>query len=84
LFEKIEDFDLNERQKKALEFLVDHQRIDNSIYQEFCNAMKRTATRDLTDLVNVGVLEKHGKKRNLLYVKTIQGTKIRDINKGHQ
>ena len=67
LFEKIEDFDLNERQEKALEFVVDHQRIDNSIYREICDAMKRTATRDLTDLVNVGLLEKHGEKKGTYY-----------------
>ena len=76
LFEKIEDFDLNERQKKALEFLVDHQRIDNSIYQEICNAIKRTATRDLTDLVNAGLLEKHGEKKGTYYtLKLFEGQK---------
>jgi len=30
-------------------------------------AIKRTATRDLTDLVNVALLEKHGQKKGTYY-----------------
>ena len=67
LSEKIKDFSLNPRQKKALAFLIEHDRIDNSTYQKICNTIKRTATRDLTDLVNLGLLERHGEKKGIFY-----------------
>ncbi len=63
LEEKIKDFKLNLRQKRALEYLLEHQRIDNSIYQKICNTIKRTASRDLSDLVKFGFLERHGEKK---------------------
>lgn len=65
--ERIKDFNLNPRQKKALEFLIEQKHIDNSMYQEICNTIKRTATRDLTDLVNLGLLERHGEKKGTYY-----------------
>jgi len=67
LHENIKDFNLNPRQRKALEFLIVHKQIDNSIYQKICNTTKRTATRDLTDLVNLGLLERHGEKKGTYY-----------------
>jgi Fic family protein len=67
LFEKTKKYDINSRQKKALEFLIENQRIDNSKYQEVCKTIKRTATRDLTELVNLGLLEKHGEKKGVYY-----------------
>jgi len=67
LFDRIRSYDLNERQKKALEFLIDHQRIDNSTYQELCDAIRKTATRDLTDLVEKGFLERHGERKGTYY-----------------
>jgi Fic family protein len=36
-------------------------------YQKICNTIKRTATRDLTDLVNFGLLERHGEKKGTYY-----------------
>ena len=67
LHENIKDFNLNPRQRKALEFLIEHKQIDNSTYQKICNTIKRTATRDLTDLVNLGLLERHGEKKGTYY-----------------
>jgi len=67
LFEKIKGYNLNSRQRRALEFLVEHQRIDNSIYQKICNTIKRTATRDLSNLVNLGLIERHGEKKGTYY-----------------
>jgi hypothetical protein len=46
LHEKIRDSNLNPRQKKALDFLIEHKQMDNSTYQEICDTTKRTATRD--------------------------------------
>ncbi len=68
VFEKAKKFKLNLRQKKVIEFLIEHKRIDNSIYQKICNIIKRTATRDLAQLVNLGLLEKHGEKKGTYYI----------------
>lgn len=67
LHEKIRIFNLNPRQKKALDFLIEHKLIDNSTYQKICDTTKRTATRDFTDLVNLGLLERHGEKKGTYY-----------------
>jgi Fic family protein len=67
LHEKLQDFRFNPRQQKALEFLIDHKHMDNSLYQKICTTTKRTATRDLTDLVNLGLLERHGEKKGTYY-----------------
>jgi ATP-dependent DNA helicase RecG len=67
LHEKIKDCNLNPRQKKALDFLIEHKQMDNSTYREICDTTKRTATRDLTDLTNLGLLERHGEKKGTYY-----------------
>jgi len=67
LSKKLIDFSLNPRQKKALEFLIEHEHIDNSEYQRVCKTLKRTATRDLTELVKLGFLERHGEKKGVYY-----------------
>jgi len=67
LSERIKDLSLNQRQKKALAFLIEHDRIDNSEYQQICHTIKRTATRDLTELVHLGLLERHGEKKGVYY-----------------
>ncbi len=64
---KIKDFNLNPRQQKALDYLLENQSINNSLYQNICKTIKRTATRDLTDLVELGLLEKHGEKKGTYY-----------------
>lgn len=80
LLEKVGDYKYNIRQKRALEYLIDEHRIDNSIYQDICNTTKRTATRDLTDLVNLGLLERCGEKKGTYYVLKL----FKEVeNKGH-
>ena len=73
LHEKIRDSNLNLRQKKALDFLIEHKQMDNTTYQEICNTIKRTAKRDLTDLVNRGLLERHGEKKGTYYTLKLFG-----------
>jgi Fic family protein len=58
---------LNQRQQTALDYLIEHNRIDNATYRELCSAIKRTATRDLTELVNLGLIERHGEKKGTYY-----------------
>lgn len=80
----LKDLRLNVRQGKIIHYLVlNNDQIDNERCQEICKSIKRTATRDLTGLVEKGVLEKRGEKKGTSYIlssKVLE--KIRDI-KGH-
>ena len=49
--------ELNERQIEAVLFVKRKGRITNSEYQELYGVARNTASRDLTDLVNKGVLK---------------------------
>ena len=51
---------LNERQKKGVQEIKAAEAIGNTEYQELLNVSKRTAHRDLLDLVSKGVCEKIG------------------------
>ena len=60
---------LNERQIKAVSYVVNKQAITNKEYMELFNISKRTATSDLSDLVEQEIFRKIGKgKRDLRYV----------------
>lgn len=60
---------LNERQIKAVFYVVDKQAITNKEYQELFTISKRTATSDLADLVDHEIFRKMGRgKRDLKYV----------------
>jgi len=52
--------DLNERQKQAIKYIKEHGQINNAIYQKISGAIRRTVTRDLTQLVSSGILQKRG------------------------
>ena len=54
--------DLNERQVKAVEFVKENGRITNGIYQKLTDVSKKTATRDLKQLVDLGILKVKGTK----------------------
>ena len=61
--------DLNERQEKALAYLLEKERITNREYQELCpDVSSETIRRDLADLVNKNVLLKIGRKRATYYI----------------
>ena len=51
---------LSERQKKAVAFVKTNERITNTDFQEAFHVAKRTAYRDLNEMVRKGVLEKIG------------------------
>ncbi len=51
---------LNERQSKAIKYIKEKGRISNQIYQEINKVIKRTASRDLSGLVSLGVFKKTG------------------------
>lgn len=48
---------LNERQINAILFVKDRGRITNKEYQILCNVSRMTGTRDLSDLVEKGILK---------------------------
>lgn len=71
-------------QEKIIRYLVVNEQIDNEQCQRVCKSIKRTATRDLTNLVGKNILKKHGEKKGTYYVlspKMIE--KIRDIEGHH-
>tara|TARA_B100000809_G_scaffold159282_1_gene156655 strand:- start:214 stop:1542 length:1329 start_codon:yes stop_codon:yes gene_type:complete len=47
----LQQYDLNERQLKAVMYVKENGEITNKIYQELCDTSKATATRDLTELI---------------------------------
>lgn len=56
----IKNQDLEVRQINALLYIKDHGSISNTEYQEIAQLSKRTATRDLQELVEKGYLQKSG------------------------
>lgn len=55
--EKLTKFGLNDRQIKAVLFVKENGRITNKEYQEIFEVARMTATRDLTELVDKGILK---------------------------
>ena len=61
--------ELNERQKRAIGYLRHNERITNKEYQEINKTSKKTATRDLQELVRSRILIKIGRTgRGVHYV----------------
>ena len=54
------ELDLNDRQRQAVALLKVRRQIANRDYQELTGATARTATRDLGDLADKGLLRKVG------------------------
>lgn len=60
--EKLSKLGLNNRQIKAVLVLKERERISNKEYQEICGTTERTASRDLSDLVEKGLIKSSGLK----------------------
>jgi ATP-dependent DNA helicase RecG len=58
---------LNERQKKAWEYLREKETIATEIYMHLCECSEATALRDLRDMVRKGLLKREGKGRGTYY-----------------
>ena len=54
------DMGLNERQIRAVTYVKDKRKISNKEYQELVNTTKKTASRDMMDLVEKEILEQIG------------------------
>jgi len=62
-----EDIDLNERQRKAIEYLKENNKIKSDIYSKLCSVSIPTAVSDLNDLVEKRYLRKIGEYRGAYY-----------------
>ena len=58
---------LNDRQKKAVEYVIEKGEISNKVYQELNSVSKTTAIRDLNELVSSGVLKRTGVGKSIIY-----------------
>lgn len=58
--EQLKKLGLTERQIKAVLYVKENGKITNKIFQELTNSSERTATRDLKQLVNIGLFEQIG------------------------
>ena len=59
---------LNQRQQKAVAFLKTNRRISNADYQRVTGVIRKTASRDLDDMAEKGLVERRGQKRGIHYV----------------
>jgi len=66
--EVLVQFNLNERQTTALRHVRLTGRIANMEYQEITGATRKTAARDLDELVAKGLFERVGEKRGTYYI----------------
>ncbi|HBT82623.1 MAG: hypothetical protein A2X79_06860 [Desulfuromonadaceae bacterium GWB2_53_15] len=66
--EVLAEYNLNERQMKAVAHIKGTGRITNSEYQKLAGVIRKTAARDLDDLVEKGVFERLGEKRGSYYI----------------
>lgn len=53
--------EMNERQIKAIRYLQEKEKITNREYRDLCEVGSDTAHRDLSDLVQRGILKREGK-----------------------
>jgi len=74
----LRELGLNERQIKAVGYFKEKGRITNKEYQQIANTIKRTASRDLKELIDKDVLIKIGDSGKGTYY-TLKGT-----NWGHR
>lgn len=61
-------YDLNERQLKAVNHVKISGRITNAEYQRLTGTTRKTAARDLDDLVRKDIFERIGEKRGSHYI----------------
>lgn len=64
----MDDLRLNERQIQAIAFVKANGRITNADYQRVTGASRKTASRDLDELMNKKILSRRGAKRGTHYI----------------
>jgi ATP-dependent DNA helicase RecG len=71
--EVLSGYDLNDRQRKSIQFLKTHGKITNSQYQAEFSVAKRTASLDLSELVTAGLISKSGSTGKGVYYELAKG-----------
>lgn len=72
---------LNERQRKAIQYIKENAKITNKEYRQIVNVTDRTALSDLKELCNKKIFERIGKTgRNTIYVLTRNKPEKPEIN----
>ncbi|NUM77427.1 hypothetical protein HUU40_23960 [candidate division KSB1 bacterium] len=71
VFKKAEAFlaSLNERQRKAWEYLMANNTITQALYIQLCNCGVATAKRDLKGMAGKGLIIKEGSARKTFYAR---------------
>lgn len=65
---ELSELELNEREKKAIEYIKEHGRITNREYQILCPMVTReTLRKDLNDLITKKIIVKRGFRRGVFY-----------------
>ncbi|MGB2727709.1 MAG: RNA-binding domain-containing protein [Halobacteriota archaeon] len=65
---ELSELELNERQKKAIEYIKEHGRVTNREYQILCPMVTReTLRKDLNDLITKKIIVKRGFRRGVFY-----------------
>jgi ATP-dependent DNA helicase RecG len=59
---------LNDRQRLALSYVLEHGEITNSALQQLASVSRRTAAYDLSHLVKTGILELQGTRKAARYI----------------
>ncbi len=60
---------LNERQKVGMNIIRREGRLTSGLYQEETGTSRQTASRDLEELVEYKILERHGERKATFYTK---------------
>jgi len=63
--------EMNERQKEGLKIIFEKGKITNADYAEMFGVSRNTATNDLSDLVEKGLVKRVGRGRGSYYVPNI-------------
>lgn len=66
-------YKLNERQMKTINYLKKNGKITNSQYQEEFSVAKRTASRDLDEMITKGIIDKVGTTGKGVYYRLTKG-----------
>ena len=66
--QQLTEVKLNDRQRKAIEYVREQGQITNHDYQKLCNVSRRQALKDLNELVDRNLLIRAGSGRSVRYL----------------
>lgn len=72
----VKEYNLNSRQEKIIRHLVINETINNEQCQKICGSIRRTSTRDLSSLVQKGLIVMKGELKGAYYILSSTVSKI--------